>query len=94
MSTMPQWPEKAAVSAFGSQFTLEEVIAVAGYEHRRAEAAMARLRVAVEALTAIADQKRWDEDGIMWKLPCKADLSEHAMGAIAAIGTLPPAEGA
>jgi hypothetical protein len=53
---MPEWPEKAKVSPLGSQFTLEEVIAVAGYERARAEAAMARLRLAVEALNMIATE--------------------------------------
>jgi hypothetical protein len=52
---LPEWPEKTNVSALGSQFTLEEVIAVAGYEHAYRMAAMARLRVAVEKLALIRE---------------------------------------
>jgi hypothetical protein len=77
---IPDWPEKPADSAFW--------VAKHAYERARADAAIARLKLAVEALNGIKDQERFDEDGIYYRMACVADLIEFADNAISKIGPI------
>jgi len=47
---MPEWPEKYSLSDLDFMDCFDRKEVLAEYEYRRAEAALARLRVAVEAL--------------------------------------------
>ena len=83
---MPEWPEKPRLSEF-SHINLARR---EDYERARADAAMERLKLAVEALLEIESQSRFDEDGIYYKMACIQDAVERASVAIVAIGPLPP----
>jgi hypothetical protein len=88
---LPAWPEKIAgyeahpdhvwISAYPRES--HEILA---YERARAEAAIQRLRIAVEALTVIkSGSDRPDSD--YWAI---YDVHKHATEALALIGDLPP----
>ena len=84
---MPSWPDTKTflglkdATQFGDQWA---------YQRARADAAMERLKLAVEALLEIESQSRFDEDGIYYKMACIQDAVERASVAIVAIGPLPP----
>jgi hypothetical protein len=59
------------------------------YERARADAAIDRLRLAVEALNSIKDKERYDTDGIWHPMCGGTDMSEHAAEALEAIGEVP-----
>lgn len=77
---LPAWPKKPQVSALGSQFTLEEMIRVAGHEYARAEAAIARLRVLRSAILDAIDEIDGD---------CPISATHCLQESLSAIGPLP-----
>jgi hypothetical protein len=64
----------------------EYPVFVAEADHDRFVAALAARLASVEkVLHEISEQRRHDEDGIMHRMPCAADLAEHARSALLAM---------
>lgn len=59
------------------------------YERARAEAALERLRVAVEALENIQHQRCYDDDGILHKMPATSYVRSYVEDMLSTIGPLP-----
>src|SRR5687767_14794752 len=78
MSELPKWPNPDEyLNAFNGDR--------AGYQHARAKAALARLKVAVDALREIKEQHYFDEDGILVRMVTGTWLSERAEEALSSI---------